>query len=115
MQESDKKQAAAKERDYKYHKKNFRKLIEDYGAYFFLKDDSLAQQEHNRSSSSSVSRNVQFGRDVEGEETDNLGKFESFIPELTHESIQIFIDLFNFVGLKCVNFNILAIFRYFHH
>jgi len=35
MQESDKKQAAAKERDYKYHKKNFRKLIEDYGAYFF--------------------------------------------------------------------------------
>lgn len=42
MQESDKKSVTAKERDYKYHKQNFRKLIEDYGSYFFQKDENVS-------------------------------------------------------------------------
>lgn len=45
MAESDKKSIAEKERDYKYHKINFRKLIEEYGAYFHLKENNEASQQ----------------------------------------------------------------------
>ncbi|EAR94374.2 hypothetical protein TTHERM_00049190 (macronuclear) [Tetrahymena thermophila SB210] len=109
MTESDKKSQAAKERDYKSHKKNFRKLIEDFGSYFFQKDDSTSDYSHQQ-----LQRNVSF-KESEGEETDYLGKYEVLVPELTHDSIKIFIDLFNFIGLDCQNQNVLGIFRYFHH
>lgn len=35
MQESDKQPAKFKERDYKNHKKQFNKIIELFGSYFF--------------------------------------------------------------------------------
>ena len=38
---SDKSKEAAKNRDYKKHRKNFKKLIEDFGAYFFLSERDL--------------------------------------------------------------------------
>ena len=38
MEASDKKKEAAKNRDYKYHRKNFKKLIEDFGSSFFLSE-----------------------------------------------------------------------------
>jgi len=46
MQDSDKKSPQAKERDYKYHKKNFRKIINKFGSYFFLQEERKGSRKH---------------------------------------------------------------------
>ncbi|EGR29457.1 hypothetical protein IMG5_155340 [Ichthyophthirius multifiliis] len=100
MQESDKKTPLVKERDYKYHKMNFRNIIAQFGAFFFQKECEKDQK-----------NNFKKGE----KEIDYLDKYVVFVPYLNIENIQIFIDIFSNLGLQIKNMNILAILRYFHH
>jgi hypothetical protein len=91
MQESDKKSAEAKNRDYKYHKKQFQTLIEEIGKFFINKE----KNSNNRKKSAKID----LGNE-EVEEDSILSKHIIFVPELTIPNIEIIIGLFSKNGLK---------------
>ncbi len=41
MLASDKKSEAAKQRDYKYHRKEFKNLIDSFGYFFYKKEENI--------------------------------------------------------------------------
>lgn len=111
MMESDSKSQVAKTRDYKYHVKDFKKLIEDFGKYFYQKENVTRHTKKPKGRAQSVG----FGNDDEEISIDVLEKYAAFLPDLTLDNIQIIISIFNEKGLNIINHNFLAIFRYFHH
>ena len=111
MLDSEQKSQTAKTRDFKYHIKDFRKLFEDFGKFFYLKEVNLKHPKKPKGRAASVG----FANDEEESNIDALDKHVAFIPDLTFESIQVMIDLLNEKGLNIINQNYLAIFRFFHH
>lgn len=51
---------------------------------------------------------------MEQVEIDLLDKYGAFVPELTHDNVDLIINLFNEVGVQERNNNYLVILRYFH-
>ena len=109
MTESDQRSQMAKTRDFKYHIKDFRKIIEDFGRFFYLKESS-SKHKKPKARAQSVGTNEEEESNI-----DTLDKYGAFVPDLTFDAIQVLIELFNEKGLNIVNNNYLAIFRFFHH
>lgn len=112
MIESDGKSQIVKTRDYKYHVKDFKKLIEEFGRYFNQKEANI---KHSKKMKGGRAQSVGFGVEEEENTIDILDKYSALIPDLTLDSIQVMISIFNEKGLNIINHNYLAIFRYFHH
>ena len=101
MQETDKKTSEeVKKRDYKYHKEEYKRLLEEFGKNFTLKNEDYVSKK----------------KDIEQEEEASiLGKYLEFVPDLTHENLDLFTNIFSNGGLLSAHQNYLAIFRFFHY
>jgi len=106
MEVSDKKSEEAKERDYRRHRFDFESLITRFGLKFKDKESKNTKDQ----SRTSVGSNV----DAEIDPEEFLDKYKVMVPDLTKENINVFIGLFDGIGLSVVNFNYLALFRHFH-
>ena len=106
MEASDKLSAEAKARDYRHHRYDFECLITKFGQKFKEKESKSAKD----LSRSSMSSNPE----LEGDPLEFLDKYQVIVPDLTKESINVLIGLFDGIGLSTTNFNYLALFRYFH-
>lgn len=111
MQESDQRSQLAKTRDFKYHARDFKKLVEDFGKFFYQKEIIVKHTKKPKGRAQSVG----FGNEEEESNIDILDKYSSFLPDLNFESVQVLIELFNEKGLNIVNNNYLTIFRFYHH
>lgn len=105
MEASDKRSEEAKERDYKHHRFDFQTLITKFGIKFKEKDTSSKDQSKIANTSTA---------EAEIDPAEFLDKYLVFVPDLTKESINVIIGLFDGIGLNTVNFNYLALFRNFH-
>jgi len=110
MAESDQRSQTAKTRDFKYYVKDFRRIIEDFGKFFYLKEST----KHSKKPKGRA-QSVGLTNEEEESNIDILDRYASFVPDLTFDSIQVLIELFNERGLNIVNQNYLAIFRFLHH
>jgi hypothetical protein len=103
MQASDKRSAAVKERDYKYHQQELVLLLESFGKLFAEKTDPYSQK---------AKKKHVFEDEVDM--VDVFGSTMNFLPETSEKTVNILIDIFNSRGAFVVNNDMLIVFRGFH-
>jgi len=103
MMLSENNSAEAKERDYRRHRRVYKRIIECFGLFFEMQD-----AESTPPTSLLILSNEAY------EEVSVLQNFEVFIPDLTFTQLELLVGLFGNTGLRTSEFNLLSILRYFH-
>ena len=111
MVESDKCSQSVKERDYKYHREQYYRLIARLGIKFTEKSPNLKLNTKKKQAAefTSISRAT-----IEEDPLILIDKYEVILPELNTENIDNFINIFSDIGINSINNNYLGLFRFFH-